>query len=181
MEALHLIHSIIVVMNVVQGTLSWDCQNETIAPVLVWWEQKPLVFSGNKSARNFQVLEGLLPELWPTVASRCRDVLPQSCLDSLDHRQVNKTQSKSAFLEVIGSRDLLMPVKLRGNKESVLGMPFVKLLDSPGVAVIMKNAVTGTDLFKAILMTWPILIFVVLSALLSGFFIWFLVSLFASI
>ena len=96
-------------------------------------------------------------------------------LESIHTRETQRLL-KVSYSEAIGSRDLAMPIKQRVGKYSVLGMAFVGLLDSPGIAVVIKRTVAGTELLKAILMAWPILIFVILSALLSGFFIWFLVS-----
>ena len=169
------IYFAVIAVAFIEGRSSYK---NTSNSVLVWWQKKPLVFttSGGKSPADGGPLGGLLPEIWPMVANRCREFLPRSYTDGYRHHQIAKPLSKLEFAQVMGPGDLLMPIKLRKSKETVLGMPFVKLLDSPGVAVIIKKALTGTDLFNAILMAWPILMFVVLSALLSGFFMWFLVS-----
>lgn len=175
MGLIRFVYSIAIAVAFVEGRPS---HKDTSKSVLVWLQKKPLVFtrSSGESSSDDDALEGLLPEIWPTVANRCREFLPRSYTEGYRRRRITKPLSRLTFLQEMGPVDLLMPVKLREKKENFLGLPFVKLLDSPGVAVIIKKALTGTDLFNAILMAWPILMFVVLSALLSGFFMWFLVS-----
>lgn len=148
------------------------------SPALVWWPKKPLVFCESETSGGAQELKGILPEIWPTVVGQCLGNLSQQDRDILEYGRTRKVSPLPIpeFSEVMSGKCLLMPVKLRKEKENVLGMSYVKLIDSPGVAVLMKKTLTGTDLLNAILLAWPILIFVVLSASLSGFVIWFLVS-----
>lgn len=146
----------------------------------VWWPKAPLIFSENETVSGAHGLKGILPEIWGTVVEQCESHLLREDFVMLKHGKTLKVPSplpKVKFSEVVAGKNILMPVKLRKEKESCTGIPFVKLLDSPGVAVLLKKTLTGTDLLNAILLAWPILIFVVLSASLSGFVIWFLVSL----
>lgn len=174
MKVVHGVLAVIVLVDFVLGVRS---DGET-SPALVWWEKEPLIFSENETS-SIQDLKGILPEIWPTVVEQCQKYLTPDELQTLKHGRALKMPSAlptSEFSEKLGAKSILMPVKLRKEKDSVLGMRFVKLIDSPGVAVLMKKTLTGTDLLNAILLAWPILIFVILSASLSGFVIWFLVS-----
>ena len=148
-------------------------------PAMIWWPEKPLIFSENKTSESIKDLKGILPEIWKSVVEHYQSSLSRHDLDRLiDGETLEKPSplSKKEFSEIVAGKGALMPVKLRRGKDSCLGMHFVKLIDSPGVAVLMKKTLTGTDLLNAILLAWPILIFVILSASLSGFVIWFLVS-----
>ncbi len=154
--------------------------NGQTGPSLVWWAKKPLIYSENETSNSVEDLKGILPEIWPTIVEHCESHLSADDLRIVKHGQALQMPyplPKAEFSEIIAGKSILMPVKLRKGKDSCLGMPFVKLIDSPGVAVLTRKTLTGTDLLNAILLAWPILIFVVLSASLSGFVIWFLVSL----
>ena len=140
-----LIRSIYFVVIAVAFTEGRSSHKNTSNSVLVWWEKKPLVFrmSGGKNPTDGGALGGLLPEIWPTVAKRCREFLPRSYTDGFRRRQIAKPLSKLDFAQEMGPGDLLMPIKLRKSKEAVLGMPFVKLLDSPGVRRDHKESSDG--------------------------------------
>ena len=153
---------------------------EFVGPSFVWSAKEPLVFSENGTSNSFGDLKGILPDIWPSIMEQCQSNLSEHDLRIVKHGealQVDFPLSKAEFSKRLGRKSILMPFKRRKEKDSCLGMPFVKLLDSPGVAVLMKKTLTGTDLLNSILLAWPILIFVILSASLSGFVIWFLVSL----
>lgn len=156
------------------------CSNVDTRPALVWWAKKPLTFRGNQTGSdNIENLKGILPDVWDNVVEQCRNELSPGDLEILKHEktlEVPSTLTNSEFSQVMEGKTVLLPLKLRREKSSVLGMSFVKLIDSPGVAVIRRKTLTGTDLLNSILVAWPVLIFVVLSASLSGFIIWFLVS-----
>ncbi|XP_046855824.1 uncharacterized protein LOC124448913 [Xenia sp. Carnegie-2017] len=139
---------------------------------IIWWPKKPLIYSENTTSMNGE-LKGILPEIWNTVVDNCKEFRI-----SKHSRSVERSDPlpKPEYSEFLGryKKSVLVPVKLRRGKSSSVDMPFVRLIDSPGVVVLMKKTLTGTELLNAILLAWPILIFVILSAILSGFVIWFL-------
>ena len=173
-------HSVLCVIIVLAAfSLGVASDNES-EPALLWWPKTPLIFAENETLNEVQNLTGILPKVWSTVVEQCESYLTAEDLTILKHGKTLRVPSalpKAEFSELVTGKSILMPVKLRKEKESCTGIPFVKLLDSPGVAVLLKKTLTGTDLLNAILMAWPILIFVVLSASISGFVIWFLVGL----
>ncbi|XP_028415876.1 uncharacterized protein LOC114539447 [Dendronephthya gigantea] len=151
--------------------------NVEATPAFVWWLKEPLIFSSGSTANSVGDLGGILPEIWQQVVDSCKPIISADEFNILKHGrtlQELSPLSRVEFSEKLSGKSLLMPVKLRKEKESLLGMSFVKLIDSPGVAVLIKKTLTGTGLLNAILLAWPILIFVVLSACLSGFVIWLL-------
>ena len=145
-------------------------------PSFVWKSRKPLIFSENETSNSFEDLKGILPEIWPSIVEQCRSNLSVDDLKIVKHGAEIEAPELT-ISERMHGKSILLPFKRRKEKKSCLGMHFVKLIDSPGVAVLIRKTVTGTDLLNSILLAWPILIFVILSASLSGFIIWFLVSL----
>ena len=171
-----ILHAIITLAPLFLGATS----NDEGGQALVWWPKTPLIFSENETLSGAPDVKGILPEIWATVVEQCESHLLREDFTKLKNGKTLKVPSplpKAKFSEVVAGKSILMPVKLRKEKESCTGIPFIKLLDSPGVAVLLKKTLTGTDLLNAILLAWPILIFVVLSASISGFVVWFLVSL----
>lgn len=172
----HSVLCVIIVLAAFSLRVASDNESE---PALVWWPKTPLIFAENETFNEVQDLKGILPKVWSSVVEQCESYLTAENLAILKHGKTLRLPSalpKAEFSELVTGKSVLMPVKLRKEKESCTGIPFVKLLDSPGVAVLLKKTLTGTDLLNAILMAWPILIFVVLSASISGFVIWFLVG-----
>ena len=133
---------------------------------LVYWEQSPYVFKDEKHSE----IDGALPEILRSVYKTCCKTNAKISAKLIDH-----PASLKATIEDYRN-DVIIPVGRRvGREESIFLHPFLGLVDSPGIAVIVQKSIPGEELMAAILDSWPILIFIGTSLSLSGIVMWALV------
>ena len=76
------------------------------------------------------------------------------------------------------TQNIVLPVGRRAGKiNSMYGRPFAGLVQSPHLSVVISNQLSGSDLMSAVFDAWPILIFILMSLLVSGVLVWGLVCL----
>jgi len=76
--------------------------------------------------------------------------------------------------------DMIIPVQSDEGKYGG-SLPYIKILDSPGVVLIVPHSDSSVKewkvVLKAVLGTWPVVLMAVLMSSVAGVFIWALVSL----
>ena len=148
------------------SSFQYACDNGTFLH-LTYWEHRPYVFTDDDGS----TITGALPEIIrKTLKSCCRKE------PSISGKRLQYPVSLS---HTIGNNrdEVILPVGRRsGHGESVFLRPFLRLIDSPGMAVIVPKTIPGEDLIAAIFDSWPILIFIAMSVSLSAIAMWVLVS-----
>ena len=131
-----------------------------------WWPQEPYI---HQSASHGDSPRGIFADFLERVVESC-------CNRSSAINYTTFSPGASGLPELLSedSYDLVLPVA--SGSGAFRGYPFVGVFESPGVAVLMKNNVSGAQLLLAVLEGWPILVFILLSASLAGLIIWLLVS-----
>lgn len=146
-----------------------------------WLQAAPFLYdansNGNKSEESTPNITGIFHEvLTRTIGYCCKHFAPKTPPIRFLKRAPNLMSLRRQLLE--HSVDMIIPVH---NDEERYGgsFPFVKILDSPGVVLIVPGSsmVTKWNLvFKAVLGTWPVILMAFLLSSVAGVVIWVLVS-----
>ena len=136
---------------------------------LVYWEHKPYIFKDQVKSETF--VNGALPNI-------LRSALEACCKKGANISFAESIEFPVSLRHVIENQslDIILPVGRRlARAESVFLRPFLGLVESPGMAVVLKKSISGADLLTAIFDSWPIVVFIGMCLLLSGIIIWVLV------
>ena len=146
---------------------------------VLWWGQEPYIYkSGDKQEDNLKSkvdapasISGMFPLILDQALERC-------CKSSttLNYTQVPEGPAGLDQLLAAEDFDLILPVGAEVGAGTVRQFSFTGLLESPGVAVLIKGNVSGAQLLLSVLQGWPILVFILISASLAGVVIWLFVS-----
>lgn len=158
------------------------CSNGGQMAVL-WWSQEPYISTPEEHDHEDEHDEaanagGDLPSLEGMFPVILRHVI-RSCCHSNTTVNYTKIPEGPASLDKLlakNSFDAIIPVGATVGAETVRRFAFVGVLESPGVAVLIKGNVSGTQLLLSVLQGWPILVFILISATLAGVVIWLVVS-----
>lgn len=148
------------------SSFQYACDNGTSFP-LTYWEHRPYVFTDHDGS----TITGALPKI-------IRQTL-KSCCRKEPSMSGKRLQYPVSLSDIIKNNhdEVIVPVGRRsGHGGSVFLSPYLRLIDSPGMAVIVPKTVPGEDLIAAIFDSWPILIFILMSVSLSAIAMWALVS-----
>lgn len=144
------------------------CSNGTPSEA-VWWNHKPYVFTDEDTGAGSAVKGVLVDVLNMAVKSCCKE-----------GTQIvyTKAQPTGAVKESVikgNAQRIVLPVGRRAGKtNSIYGRSFAGFVESPHLSVVISNQLSGSDLMSAVLDAWPILIFILMSLLVSGVLVWFL-------
>lgn len=146
---------------------------------VLWWGQEPYIYkSADKQEDNLKSkvdaptsISGMFPLILDQALERC-------CKSSttLNYTQVPEGPAGLDQLLAAEDFDLILPVGAEVGAGTVRQFSFTGLLESPGVAVLIKGNVSGAQLLLSVLQGWPILVFILISASLAGVVIWLFVS-----
>ena len=153
-------------INNVCSSVDHKCKNGEQMTVL-WWSQEPYIFTPKE--RDLPSLEGMFPVILSKMIKSC-------CNTTVNYTKISEGPTSLDKLLSSSNFDVIIPVGGNVGAESVRGFPFVGVLESPGVAVLIKGNVSGTQLLLSVLQGWPILVFILISATLAGVIIWLVVS-----
>lgn len=146
-----------------------------------WLQAAPFVYdtsstADNKSDEHSPTLKGIFHD----IVTRSIGICCKTFSGGIPQIRYLKRASSLRVLQrelLHGSADLIIPVhsdevKYGGN------LPYVKILDSPGVVLIQKHPTLyqWKLVLKAILGTWPVVILAFLMSFTAGAVIWLLVS-----
>ncbi|KAK2564258.1 Potassium voltage-gated channel subfamily G member 1 [Acropora cervicornis] len=144
------------------SSFQYACDNVTSFP-LTYWEHRPYVFTDHDGS----TITGALPKI-------IRQTL-KSCCRKEPSISGKRLQYPVSLRDIIKNNhdEVIVPVGRRsGHGGSVFLRPYLRLIDSPGMAVIVPKTIPGEDLIAAIFDSWPILIFIVMSVSLSAIAMW---------
>lgn len=117
--------------------------------------------------RNGQI-KGILLEIFEKgIQFCCKDGVQISYNLSTSNNILDLRTKQVGFLPLSRTSQMI---------STIHGLPYVSLIESPGIAVVSVKSVPGEDLLMAILDSWPILVFIITTISLSGICIWVLVS-----
>ena len=141
------------------------CDNGTSFP-LVYWDKHPYIYKNERDSS----IKGALPEILRTIFKACCKTSANISAKRLEYPVLLRNTIQDHSHEVI------IPVGRRiGREESMFLRPFLGLIDSPGMAVLVQKTIPGEELVAAIFNSWPILIFIGVSVSLSAIVMWVLV------
>lgn len=148
-----------------------------------WWSQEPYVYIAEEHHHDDEHDEEVTaPTLLPSVAGMFPEILNQvvrrCCVDNttLNYTKIPEGPASLDKLLTTNHFDVIIPVGAQVGAWEARKRPFVGMLESPGVAVLIKGNVSGTQLLLSVLQGWPILVFILISASLAGVVIWLVVS-----
>ena len=133
---------------------------------------------------NTTLLSGIIPHMVKEMVNYC---CPSSSITFGNHfgsiRDVEDHFQDETFI------DISFPIYGLKGKDSVeyKDYPFIPLVTAPRMVMLVPNSLlndknTRTEvLMKTIFNTWPMLVFIVVSACLAGLIVWLLVSIFNSL
>ena len=142
------------------------CEQGERVPV-VYLQQEPLIFHDEGKT----MMSGIMHEIFEKLVEECCNESTRITYEAND--------SSGPIGDILEKHEnyLVLPVGRRsGRTQSVLNRPFISLLRSPGLAVVVMKSLSGSDLAAAIVQSWPVIIFIIMSLALAGMFVWFLVS-----
>lgn len=154
--------------NVCSVSVDHKCSNGGQMAVL-WWSQEPYIFTPEE--HDLPSLKGMFPVILSKVIKSCCHSNP-----TVNYTKIPAGPASLDKLLASNNFDVIIPVGGNVGAETVRRFPFVGVLESPGVAVLIKGNVSGTQLLLSVLQGWPILVFILISATLAGVIIWLVVS-----
>ena len=152
-----------------------------------WLRAAPFVYdiSSARMAENetieprpaIQIMKGIFHEIVTrAIGSCCKEFSGSIPKIRYLKRAANLRDLQYSLLR--GRADVIIPVE--SDEVKYLGtLPYVKILDSPGVVLIRRHQSSTTEwklLFEAILGTWPVVLIAFLMSSVAGVFMWALVS-----
>lgn len=148
-------------------TLDEKCASDNHTLRIYFWDKQPYIY---ESAQDISKPEGFFVII-------IREALNHCCLAATNIRFVKENSGPAGLKGLLegGMFDLVMPVHGFPDSLRVHGFPFVGIVESAGAAVLMLSNASGGKLLLSVLKAWPILVFIIVSALLAGVLMWFLV------
>jgi len=149
-----------------------------------WLHATPFVYDSrsarvakNETVERIPIMRGIFHEIVTrAIGSCCKKFSGGIPEIRYLKRAVNLRDLQRNLLH--GPADIIIPVQ---NDEMKYGgsLPYVKILDSPGVVLIRRHQSSTTEwklLFEAILGTWPVVLIAFLMSSVAGVFMWALVG-----
>ena len=146
---------------------------------VTWWSQEPYIYTleehaqqgEHKEKQGDEELLGIFPTTLHSVFKHC-------CHGNTNLNYTKTPQGPASLDSLLEKNnfDLIIPVGARVGALTVRKFPFAGIIESPGVAVLIRGNVSGTQLLLSVLQGWPILVFILISASLAGVVIWLVVS-----
>ena len=137
--------------------------------LVLWWTQEPYFKALTSKAST--VPEGLISEILVLILQHC-------CHKSTTLKYQTGFEGPPNLQQTIGNEnfDIVTPVPASPDSTTVKGYTFIGIVESPSVAILRRANVNGIQLVLSVLKAWPLLVFIIISAALSGILMWALVS-----
>ena len=162
----------------VDDCLVWryDCPDEVR---ISWLQEAPFVYDASDNNEHTPDMKGIFHE----VVTRAIGICCKTFAGKIPQIRFLKRASNLRVLHrelIHGLADMIIPV--HSDEEKYGGsLPYIKILDSPGVVLIVPNSESTVKewkvVLKAVLGTWPVVLMALLMSSVAGVFIWALVSL----
>ena len=142
-----------------------------------WWSQEPYIYSSEKHSRKHRQadeepdLSGMFPHILSIMLKRC-------CHSNATLNYTKIPEGPSHLDRVLTTYhfDVIIPVGTQVGASTVRLYPFAGILESPGIAVLIRGNVSGTQLLLSVLQAWPLLVFILITASIAGVLIWLMVG-----
>lgn len=164
--------------DVVDDCLVWlyNCPDEV---KISWLQAAPFVYDASGDNELTSDMKGIFHE----VVTRTIGICCKTFAGKIPQIRFLKRASNLRVLHrelIHGLADMIIPVQ--SDEEKYGGsLPYIKILDSPGVVLIVPHSDSSVKewkvVLKAVLGTWPVVLMAVLMSSVAGVFIWALVSL----
>lgn len=140
-----------------------------------WWSHEPYISSTEDYHREDEIHKNGLSGMFPVILDR---VLRHCCHvnTTLNYKKTHDGPGSLDSILALNQFDVIIPVGTEVQASTVRRLPFAIILESPGVAVLIRGNLSGTQLLLSVLQGWPILVFILISASLTGVVIWLVVS-----
>ena len=164
--------------DIVDDCLVWpyDCPDKV---KISWLQTMPFVYDDSGVNGNTPNMKGIFHE----VITRAIGICCKTFAGKIPQIRFLKRASNLRVLHrelIHGLADMIIPVHSDEDKYGG-SLPYIKILDSPGVVLIVPHAESSVKewkvVLKAVLGTWPVVLMAFLMSSVAGVFIWALVSL----
>ena len=162
----------------VDDCLVWpnDCPEEV---KISWLQAAPFVYDASGNNELTPHMKGIFHE----VVTRAIGICCKTFAGKIPKIRFLKRASNLMVLHrelIHGLADMIIPVYSDEGKYGG-SLPYIKILDSPGVVLIVPHSKSAVKewkvVLKAVLGTWPVVLMAFLMSSVAGVFIWALVSL----
>lgn len=162
----------------VDDCLVWpyDCPEEV---KISWLQAAPFVYDASGDNEHTPDMKGIFHE----VVTRAIGICCKTFAGKIPQIRFLKRASNLRVLHrelIHGLADMIIPVHSDEDKYGG-SLPYIKILDSPGVVLIVSHSESTVKewkvVLKAVLGTWPVVLMAFLMSSVAGVFIWALVSL----
>ena len=164
--------------DIVDDCLVWryDCPDKV---KISWLQTAPFVYDASGGNEHAPDMKGIFHE----VITRAIGICCKTFAGKIPQIRFLKRASNLRVLHrelIHGLADMIIPVHSDEDKYGG-SLPYIKILDSPGVVLIVPHSEFTVKewkvVLKAVLGTWPVVLMALLMSSVAGVFIWALVSL----
>ena len=164
--------------DIVDDCLEWayDCPDKV---KISWLQTAPFVYDASRADEHTPDMKGIFHE----VITRAIGICCKTFAGKIPQIRFQKRASNLRVLHrelIHGLADMIIPVHSDEDKYGG-SLPYIKILDSPGVVIIAPHSESTVKewkvVLKAVLGTWPVVLMAFLMSSVAGVFIWALVSL----
>lgn len=151
------------------ASLDEKCQqNKTLN--IHFWQQQPYIYNSG-SFKDLTDLNGIFPIVLQESLKFC-------CQATVRVKVVKEKDGPAGLMDLLDREDfdIVVPVNGLPTTRNIRGFAFVGVVQSTGVAILMAANASGAKLLLSVLQAWPVLVFIIVSAILAGVLMWFLVS-----
>ena len=147
-----------------------------------WLLRPPFTTNSSESANE---VRGIFHHVFDLALNKCCAKLKAGNKTRINFKTqaLNRSQLHDLLLNY-NSVDLILPVQSDEDKTYKMILPFIKILDSPGVVLIQRSNLTqhsswmmrNREIWNVISSCLPIVVLTILLSFVAGIFVWMMVS-----
>ena len=136
------------------------------------------------SGENASEVQGMLHYVFDLALNKCCAILNAGTKTRINFKTQALNRSQLHDLLLNDSVHLILPVQSDEDKTYKMILPFIKILDSPGVVLIQRSNLTqhsswmmrNREIWNVISSCLPIVALTILLSFVAGIFVWMMVS-----
>ena len=131
------------------------------------------------SSENASEVRGMFHYVFDLALNKCCAILNAGAKTRINFKTQALNRSQLHDLLLNDSVHLILPVQSDEDKTYKMILPFIKILDSPGVVLIRRSNLTwirNREIWNAISSCLPIVALTILLSFVAGIFVWMMVS-----
>ena len=136
------------------------------------------------SGENASEVRGMFHYVFDLALNKCCAILNAGAKTRINFKTQALNRSQLHDLLLNDSVHLILPVQSDEDKTYKMILPFIKILDSPGVVLIRRSSLTcdhsswirNREIWNAISSCLPIIALTILLSFVAGIFVWMMVS-----